>query len=1250
MARLASISVGGYYKTPEALLPLIAGLLACPDGGHCFLDPCAGKGEAIFTLAEALNRRTVVSIEMEATRFKDLQTTAQAKGGYVSCRMALHGDAFRARLTRSVRNAGATLLYLNPPYDLDPVCGRLEERFLRRFTEALAPGGVLVFVVPFYALKASAETLATKYTGLQCFRFPGEHFATFKQVVLVAERTMTGHLNPDVRAQVEAWAAGGDMPELGTTEAPVITVLPRSGAGFETVIMDRVDLSTLTAAFRPWGVSDKAGRTTLIEGVVPTEQVRDLLDRRYPLAMPPKAQHIATGIAAGIFNGAVIGPDDPESHLPKLLIKGCFDKEWRKVEEKTNKKGEVTAEVQIQAPKLVVTVLDLQAKTYHTLSSSPSPTMTRTVAQMSTGDLIAHYGEALMRVLLKQCPVSYDPADVTQHFPLPTLGRPLFKAQEHVVRAAVTLLGGPSLPLARRHHRSAFILGEIGSGKSIIALGTLEAIGAKSSLILCPPHLLDSWKEQVSLTVKDARCSVLTTVEDVIAYAADRTPGRRIAILSRETAKLGHAMEGVSRRCPACHSALGEEPEELAKKRMVCGHRPLLALDDVAKLSQQIARQTYLLAPTLLSYAGGAARRRVNTKAPTKEAQAAQWAGLERSGLLIEALIKIAQMVPGAYDVLEKMGQAAVALGLSLRDEETRERAARMLWGAGVAGAYWLKQAAVSLMLSLDPSRAPDLVAFLRSVPDAGYYATSSWLMVERAFDDKANGRPLQARGGHDTGFLAKWTLKDGAWQWGGKDPLSAEMLVEGFLLFRGLGQWERGEECGETLYQSSPDSFRRVPLADFIAKRYRTAFDSLVLDEIQEYASEGSAQERAAHLLTEVGWPMLMLTGTVSNGYASSLFTNTWATDRAFRQEFDRDEVTAFMDRYGYRKRLVQDKDEKGEVVAFGTHTDRVERSTRMTGYAPGVLPLFIYRYLLKRACVIHKTDARADIPPMVEERVDITPTAAQHSAYSRLLRDLVGQMQKDQFSERSGKLFGALSELPSYLDRCPGGVGNQEEGTYEIRYPAEIGGGVVSTGDATDPLDLLPKEQWMLDQLRRDLAAGENVILLVWHTNLLARYKWMIERESGVDAPILDPAKVPTAKRQGWIEKEIVKKNRRVLLCNPTTIQTGLNNLVHFSRIYVMENPACNPITYRQVIGRIDRIGQTRPTRVYLPVYRSTLQGALYKLLLLKVAVSRATDGLDAEGALVAAGVGEGDAMASLSVGRALAEWIKQRPELAA
>src|SRR5581483_6437201 len=98
--------------------------------------------------------------------------------------------------------------------------------------------------------------------------------------------------------------------------------------------------------------------------------------------------------------------------------------------------------------------------------------------------------------------------------------------------------------------KAVFVLGEIGSGKTTLALGVAKTIGSKRMLVLCPPHLLDGWKEQIREVIPEAKTVVLQNVGDVQALAEDMTSAMTIAILSRETAKLGHAWVAVEKFCP----------------------------------------------------------------------------------------------------------------------------------------------------------------------------------------------------------------------------------------------------------------------------------------------------------------------------------------------------------------------------------------------------------------------------------------------------------------------------------------------------------------------------------------------------------------------------------------------------------------------------------------------------------------------------------------------------------------------------
>jgi hypothetical protein len=106
-------------------------------------------------------------------------------------------------------------------------------------------------------------------------------------------------------------------------------------------------------------------------------------------------------------------------------------------------------------------------------------------------------------------------------------------------------------------------------------------------------------------------------------------------------------------------------------------------------------------------------------------------------------------------------------------------------------------------------------------------------------------------------------------------------------------------------------------------------------------------------------------------------ILTNQWAADPLFREEFDQNQIGEFERYYGYLKQFVDFRDAEGKVPAdHGSVTDRVEDSnTRTIGSAPGVLPLFILRYLLRISVTLHKTDLALELPPhedVVERSAD--------------------------------------------------------------------------------------------------------------------------------------------------------------------------------------------------------------------------------------------------------------------------------------
>jgi hypothetical protein len=529
--------------------------------------------------------------------------------------------------------------------------------------------------------------------------------------------------------------------------------------------------------------------------------------------------------------------------------------------------------------------------------------------------------------------------------------------------------------------------------------------------------------------------------------------------------------------------------------------------------------------------------------------------------------------------------------------------------------------------------------------------------------------------------------MKDGTQTWE-KRALGTPACVIHALTKLGLrAKYVGSRRCKEPLYQAVPKPLRYA-LAKYLTRHYRRVLDFFILDEAHEAANADSAQSQAAHRLIGTGVPTVLLTGSIMNGYARSLGANQHAIDPRFREEFpfpvahnaDRDDRRSrswqpdFVRMYGYLKKVRQETDPtEGKVIAWGSQSD-ARRTVREKGHAPGVLPLFLLRYLLRLSVTLHMTDLALELPAHREIVERVEPTPEQFRAYATLLSTVKAQIKKDRFKPGlSGKLFGAMGQVPTILDRGTVDCGNTPDGAFVAAYPnnPQLGpdaGRVIVRCEGLPASTILPKERRMLDIVKAELAEGRNVMVFGWHAgendvpkgrgrgkekppppcgSVLARLRRLLEAELGEPVALL-LSKVKADTRQDWIDANVVAKGVRVMVVNPACVETGLNNLVHFQTVVWMENPACDPQTMRQANGRVHRIGKRAETRSYFLVYADTLQEAAHRLLMHKVAVGMAADGLDAEDALAAAGVGESDVMDAFSVGRAL--WAASGGELEA
>jgi SNF2 family DNA or RNA helicase len=151
--------------------------------------------------------------------------------------------------------------------------------------------------------------------------------------------------------------------------------------------------------------------------------------------------------------------------------------------------------------------------------------------------------------------------------------------------------------------------------------------------------------------------------------------------------------------------------------------------------------------------------------------------------------------------------------------------------------------------------------------------------------------------------------------------------------------------------------------------------------------------------------------------------------------------------------------------------------------------------------------------------------------------------------------------------------------------------------------------KDQKVLDIVQEKLEKGENVLIYVNYVNKTECVERLerILKEFNIKTCVLD-ASISASRREEWIDKK-VKEGYRVLICNPTLVETGLD-LLAFTNI-IFYQVGYNLFTMRQASRRSLRLNQPNDVNVYFLYYAGTTQEAVLSLMANKLQASMAIEG---------------------------------------
>ena len=165
----------GYYPTDLAHVKMMKNALKFPENKVNIFDPCCGCGLALEALALGTDSVTY-GTEIDEARGKEAETRLDRVG---------FGSFFHSRISSEAFH----VLFLNPPYlnviGEGGVKARSEKRFLVESIHHLMPGGVIMYIVPYYRLTYDiCRVLCDNFGDISVYRFLDGEFSKFKQIVV----------------------------------------------------------------------------------------------------------------------------------------------------------------------------------------------------------------------------------------------------------------------------------------------------------------------------------------------------------------------------------------------------------------------------------------------------------------------------------------------------------------------------------------------------------------------------------------------------------------------------------------------------------------------------------------------------------------------------------------------------------------------------------------------------------------------------------------------------------------------------------------------------------------------------------------------------------------------------------------------------------------------------------------------------------------------------------------------------------
>ncbi|OQB13129.1 MAG: hypothetical protein BWY15_01928 [Firmicutes bacterium ADurb.Bin193] len=248
----------GYYPTDTAHVKLIKNALKFPECSVNILDSCCGCGLALETLAMNENAVTF-GMEIDEARGREAEGRLDRVG---------FGSFFHSRVSHEAFHA----LFLNPPYlsvmGEGGTKARSEKRFLVESLHHLMPGGVLMYIIPYYRLTYDiCRVLCDNFENISVYRFLDNEFSKFKQIIVFGVKKGKGDGSDKAELLSQYAMLPEKIPVLDTVNAEKYSLpdIPKTVELFKGAVFNLGELQRQLAKSKSIGMLFEKSRIDAIE-------------------------------------------------------------------------------------------------------------------------------------------------------------------------------------------------------------------------------------------------------------------------------------------------------------------------------------------------------------------------------------------------------------------------------------------------------------------------------------------------------------------------------------------------------------------------------------------------------------------------------------------------------------------------------------------------------------------------------------------------------------------------------------------------------------------------------------------------------------------------------------------------------------------------------------------------------------------------------------------------------------------------